>query len=383
MLAASFLPLRQVENARLAAERAVRLVLIALATIAVGVALLEGRLVGLSDSLTTVGKHPVILTIQLVCAAFFALAAIGFLRRALSDAEELLRWLEVGLILSAFARLNYFLDPDINPNWVSTGDLLRVAFYVLLAAGAAREISAYWRELALTAAFEERRRVARDLHDGLAQELAYIVRQARRLSHSDQEDPRISRLVAASERALEESRRAVGMLSQALDLPLDIALREEINEVSDRYPVTVGIHVKGDLRLPPRLRDAVLRIAREAATNAARHGHAGLITVSLTTTKQRLSLRVADNGTGFDPKMPFMDNGHFGLVGMMERAESLGGELTITSEPGQGTVLELNLPWLTTSEGFFRKVSLPPRPTRIASVPIAQHRNADAGASNV
>lgn len=363
MLVSSFLPHRQVDNPRLAAGQAIRLVVILLATIAVSVALLELRVVDLAGSGWEAGRHPVLLTVQLVGAACFALAAVGFLRRALGDVEEFLRWLEIGAILAAFGRLNYFLDSRVDPQWVSMGDLLRLAFYVLLAAGAAREIRAYWHQLSVTAALEERRRMARELHDGLAQELAYITRQARRLSHLEQDYPSVARLVAASDRALEESRRAIGMLTQQLDVPLDIALRGEIDEVSDRYPVTVGIHVSGDLRIPPWLRDAVLRITREAVTNAARHGNARLITVGLTQTKRFLSLRVEDNGVGFDPQKTVLENGHFGLVGMMERAESLGGEFNVTSQPGRGTTIEVKLPWPTTSEGSLQRTIPRPAPT--------------------
>src|SRR5918992_2534917 len=161
---------------------------LALAVTAAIVAALSGRLpVGIDPGATPEASawphprgNPAILGVQVAAALLFAAAAVGFTRRANRTRDELTRWLAVGATLGAFARVNYFLFPSLYTDWVYTGDLLRAAFYLVLVVGAAREIAAYQTRLALAAVTDERRRVARNLHDGLAQELNFIVAQLRR-----------------------------------------------------------------------------------------------------------------------------------------------------------------------------------------------------------
>ena len=152
-----------------------------------------------------------LLAAQLAGMALYCFAAIGFGRRARATGDELLQWLAVGALFGAFARLNYFLYPSLYTDYVYSGDFFRLAFYVAILAAAAREISSYWETLSHTAVLEERRRLARDLHDGLAQELAFIGRNLRRL---DEGDEAVARATASAARALSESRRAIAALTK-------------------------------------------------------------------------------------------------------------------------------------------------------------------------
>jgi signal transduction histidine kinase len=89
----------------------------------------------------------------------------------------------------------------------------------------------------------------------------------------------------------------------------------------------------------------LLRIAQEAVTNVLKHAGASRIAVELRTEPQRLDLRIVDNGRGFDQEGAFSSRGgHFGLIGMRERAERLGGKLRLSSHPGAGTELEVSVP---------------------------------------
>src|SRR6185436_8384241 len=112
--------------------------------------------------------EPSVLAIQVVAMVLYAIAAFGFARRAKRTADELMTWRAAAATIAVFSRLNYFLFPSGNSEWVYAGDLLRLAFYALILIGALREITAYQRELSELAVHRERRRIARELHDGIA-----------------------------------------------------------------------------------------------------------------------------------------------------------------------------------------------------------------------
>jgi len=274
------------------------------------------------------GQH-FLLGTQIVGVLLFLAAALGFIQRGERDRDELMRWFAAGAALSAFARFNFFLFPSLYSDWVFTGDFLRLGFCLLLLAGAAREIGSYWRRLASMAVLEERRRIARELHDGVAQELAYIVAES------------TGSLAAAAERALDESRRAIAALTRAVDEPLEVALVQAAEEVAGRVGVQLRVDVCEGAKVTPDEREALIRIVREAITNAGRHGGATSVSVELTNGHGTL-LRIADDGSGFDPRHTRV--GGFGLVSMRERAEALGGRFTLCSEDAGGTKIEVRLP---------------------------------------
>jgi signal transduction histidine kinase len=297
-----------------------------------GVAALLGGIAGaaalLAPQLPSIPRET-----QVAAALLFALASAGFTRRAARHNDELRRWLGPAAAVAAFARVNYVFAPALFTDRVYTGDVLRLAFYLLLLVGAGREVRGYWEALARAAVAEERRRVARELHDGLAQELAYIRSRAAR------GDPELG---AAAARALDESRRAITVLTRPEVDPLHAAVAQTAEELALRLGFTVRLDVSDKPRLEPAAQEEVLRILREALTNAARHGRARVVTVTLENGRAR-RLRIEDDGVGFDPAAPGREGG-FGLVSMRERASALGGELRVRSGPGAGTTVEVYLP---------------------------------------
>jgi signal transduction histidine kinase len=218
------------------------------------------------------------------------------------------------------------------------GDAFRLLFYAMILAGAAREVRSHWTALTEVAVLEERRRIARELHDGLTQEIAFISRNLRKL---DRQSRVVQRLEAASARALDESRRAIAALSEPFDRPLETILAEVARDVAARDGGRVALSLARGVKANPAEREVLVRIMSEAITNAIRHGDAKIVHVQLKPRDHGLRLRIVDGGRGFDPDV--VPPGRFGLVSMHERAEALGGELHVRSVPGTGTEVEVVL----------------------------------------
>lgn len=192
----------------------------------------------------------------------------------------------------------------------------------------------------------ERRRIARDIHDDLAQDLAFIAARVRLLEHDPAAPVRLDHLVSAADRALEHSRTTIATLTRPLDEPLDAALARNATEVAERHGGHADLWLQAGVSAPPATRESLSRMVREAVANAMRHGGAARVEVALSQADGELRLRIADDGCGFDvaARAATVDAG-FGLLGMRERAEALGGGVTVRSAPGAGTTIEVALPW--------------------------------------
>jgi signal transduction histidine kinase len=186
---------------------------------------------------------------------------------------------------------------------------------------------------------EERARIARELHDGVAQEVLHLLTQARRL-RQQRPGPEADLLVACATRALDESRSAISTLRAPLDEPLPAALQRLGGELGRRLELDVSVRAAPTVAVAPPVSQALVRIVGEALVNAARHGHAHAAEVEL----REGSLLVRDDGCGFDPDVARLPNGAFGIATMRERAAAVGGRLTIRSQPGAGTELQVTLP---------------------------------------
>jgi len=291
-----------------------------------------------------VGQNATLVAVQIVTFLAYAAAALGFTRRAEETGDELMNWLAAGTVLAAFARLNYLLFPSLYTSYVYTGDFLRLGFYLLLMVGAAREISAYWRSLAEARVDAERARLARILHDGLAQELVFIAAETHRLRRAAPED-RLGRLAGATDRAVAEARRAMSVLTRSLGRTLAEDLAETAQEMVGPGPIVVDLQLDPHVEVSPVQKEELLRIAREALTNAVRHAEPSRISVQLQD-DEGVRLVVTDDGAGFDEQAARESQGResFGMMMMQERARSLGAELTIATGPGNGTAVEIFLP---------------------------------------
>jgi signal transduction histidine kinase len=189
------------------------------------------------------------------------------------------------------------------------------------------------------AMLEERRRMACDLHDGLAQELACLARSLD-IPDADINAETIRDLRRCVERAQLELRRAIDVLTASGRRAVEVSLAEEVSEVAERLGITPEVDCVPGIRLSPARAEALVRIACEAVTNAARHSGADRVSIRLRQDGQRVRMRVSDTGCGFDESAA-ADG--FGLTSMRERARLADGELRIVSAPGQGSTVELSL----------------------------------------
>jgi signal transduction histidine kinase len=277
-------------------------------------------------------------SLQLAGAVLYGAAAVGFLRCWRRSRDEFLGWLAVAAMLAAASQVNYLLSAK-NPQSLYGGDALRCLFYAALLLGSMREIWSYWHALSEAAVLEERQRIACELHDGVAQELAYLARNLESLDGSADEDG-LDRLRRAVERARLESRRVISAAAAPGSQPLEVALAEAVTEVAERYHVKLDLDLTSDIRLPAPRREAFVRIACEAVANAARHSGADRVDLRLGRDGSGVRLWVRDQGHGFDTADP---GGGFGLTSMRERAHSVGAELVVISVPGHGSQVEVTL----------------------------------------
>ena len=167
-------------------------------------------------------------SLQLAGAVLYGVAAVGFLRYSRRSRDEFFGWLAVAAMLAAASQVNYLLSA-MNPQSLYGGDAFRCFFYAALLLGSMREIWSYWHALSKAAVLEERQRIACELHDGVAQELAYMARNLESLDGGADEDG-LDWLRRAVERARLESRRVIS----AAAAPSSQALRGRPGRSRDR-----------------------------------------------------------------------------------------------------------------------------------------------------
>lgn len=285
--------------------------------------------------------HALTAVIVISTAALLLDAAIRFGHRAQVERSSALPLLVGAAILLAVGRLYYLALPWVSPSWISSRELIRLLAFGLIVAAAARQELDVRRGAARTAAAAERLRVARDLHDGLAQDLAFIAAHGARLAgDAGTEHP----VAIAARHALAVSRGTISELSDTSATSSRDALELVAGELRTRFGIAIAVDAEADLELASDAREHVLRIAREAIVNAARHGQANHVTVNLERAERGLVLRVRDDGRGILAKAPTAPPEGFGLRSMRERAATLDGSLTVMHRARGGTELEVVLP---------------------------------------
>lgn len=214
----------------------------------------------------------------------------------------------------------------------------------------AEEQEAVQREAALTATMTERARLARELHDTLAQGFVGVAFQLEGVATLMVASPttaqqQLDLAIRMVRNSVEEARRAIwDMHPQVFEHG---GITTALSEIAEQLPTSINVRVEVHectQELPQSVEHHLLRIAHEALYNAARHAQASQIGVALQCTLDDVQLSVWDNGSGFDPhNVPSIKQGCFGLLGMHERAKEIGTQLYIQSAPGEGTTVEVTV----------------------------------------
>jgi signal transduction histidine kinase len=200
---------------------------------------------------------------------------------------------------------------------------------------------------------EERQRLAREIHDTLAQGLTSIVLHLEAAEEALAQDSiaaqqHLNQARQTARDSLTEARRFVWALRpESLERdPLPRAIARVAERWSEEHHLTAHTHITGSLRtLPPEIEVTLLRAAQEALANVSKHARASEVILTLSYMNDVVALDIQDNGLGFDrAAAPAPDGDNFGLVAMRQRVEQWGGILTIESAPHEGTTLAIEIP---------------------------------------
>ena len=302
--------------------------------------------------------------LQLIGAVLFFVAAILYrgLERAAPD-RPMVGYLSVGLVIAGFGQVHAALHPGGYTSLVTTGDVLRLAFYGVLLVGIAMEVRQDLRALqaanaelermresdVVRATLEERGRLAREIHDGLAQDLWYAKLKQARITQAPElvveTRTTANEVLTAIDTALADARQAVSALRESTTpgAGLEDVVRDAFEDFTDRFGLRGTFEADDDLpQISPRRQAEVIRIVQEALNNVRKHADATVVRLRLERAGAGVRMSITDNGRGFDPAD--VPGDRFGLRTMRERAEMIGGQLTIDSAASSGTVVVVEVP---------------------------------------
>lgn len=199
---------------------------------------------------------------------------------------------------------------------------------------------------------EERRKIARELHDGTAQSLANLVMRLDLIERMwDKDQDRVKAELVSLKEMIRENisdvRRVIfDLRPMALDdLGLVPALKRYLADYEEKYGLKVEFLFFGEeKRLDPAIEVALFRLIQEAVTNVKKHAHVSQAVVKLEIGDKFVAATIKDEGIGFDPAVPRESRGAYGLMGMRERVELFGGKFMVKSKPNQGTQISIRLP---------------------------------------
>jgi signal transduction histidine kinase len=302
-----------------------------------------------------------LIALQTIIGVGFLVAAALSYRVFRQNRRNVDAYLSIGFMVAAFSQVHAAIHPGSYTSLVTTGDMLRVAFYAILLLAVAAEARqdvrdlqaanvelAHLRDVAATqATAEERARLAREIHDGMSQQLWLArLKQGRLLQEGGLSGEALAlagEVSGSIESALDEARQAIMALRPAEGTTFIEVMESFVEEFSDRFGIPTECRLdSASERLGSRAQAELLRIAHEALANARKHADATRVWVHAEPTPDGLRLTVADNGRGFEPGG--VGSGGYGLRSMRERAELIGASLAIESRPQDGTRVIVDVP---------------------------------------
>lgn len=199
---------------------------------------------------------------------------------------------------------------------------------------------------------EEQNRLAREIHDTLAQTFTSITLQLNNAQYYATQDAAVAwdiveQVKALARSGLKESRRLVWALHPDAEEYRDLvgSLQQSLTQLTLHTSLQADLVIVGTPQpVPPDIGMNLLRIAQEATTNTLRYAQAQTLQVKLSFKVDAIELYVQDDGRGFDPQAA-PDRGGFGLLSMQQRCDRLGGRFTLCSQPGQGTCIQIQIPF--------------------------------------
>ncbi len=299
--------------------------------------------------------------LQGTAAVLFLAGALFYRRSYLRDGPVADGYLALAMLIGAFAEIHSYFYPGVYSGLVTTSEALRLGFFVVLLLGIDAESRSDLRALraayaaldrmrlseAERATLEERTRLARELHDGLAQDLWFAKLKHERLVAFVPEEqlPLASEVTSALDSAIAEAKQAVMTMraSEERERPLDELISRAVDDFANRSGLRADF-TAADLpeALPARTQVEMLRVLQEALTNIRKHADATVVRVSAQADDDVFRLTIVDNGRGFRPEETSGDG--LGVQGMKERARLMGGDLRVISEPSGGTTVYLSVP---------------------------------------
>jgi signal transduction histidine kinase len=250
-------------------------------------------------------------------------------------------------------------DEPIDVGVIAGGSVVLFLLALARMGGLASEVAAQTErkkamQTVLRATEQERIRLAADLHDGPVQELTalrYGLTRARtrvQRGHADQAEGLLAELEDELAAGITGLRRLMAELRPAVldEQGLEVALHNQVRAFEATSGVACAISTGLHSRLAPDLETVLYRVTQESLNNVGKHAGASRVTVSLAAENGSVRLRINDDGAGFDPAVAakLLSEGHFGLAGMRERVEMVGGHLAIDSAPGKGTTVAVDMP---------------------------------------
>jgi signal transduction histidine kinase len=281
--------------------------------------------------------RPWAVAIFVATIVMFGLSAARFAGEQDDEHSSALSQLAAGCLLLAFAPAERIITPAPSADVLSVAVITELAGFCLIALAARRGLQAQrLRAREAAAVNAARTRLARDLHDGLCQDLAFVVAHTSALTGETGEQHSVA---IAAERALATAR---GLLDEfavsGTQTDVASALRAVAAELASRFSIAIEIRAQM-LDLSSADTEDLVRIAREAIVNAARHGVARKVTVELSGASSSFVLRVTDDGRGMQPAGSVTQG--FGMTAMQERAARLGGWVTTRPARSGGTELRV------------------------------------------